>query len=87
MACGKCRNHVSVTDTVKEQIRDVLGAEDIQIISANRVSSSRKYGGSNTSNRKIMVKLESQNQRRILLQIAQSSDMTRGGMQFPFILT
>ena len=40
---------VNVTDTVKELIHNVLGADDIQIISANRVPSSRKNGGSNTS--------------------------------------
>ena len=48
---------VDVTDAVKELIHNVLGADDIQIISANRFPSSRKYGWSNASNRKIMVKL------------------------------
>ena len=61
---------VSVTDTVKELIHNVLRADGIQIISANSVPSSRKYGGSNTSNCKIMVKLESLNQRKKLLRIA-----------------
>ena len=61
---------VNVTDTVKELIHNVLGADDIQIISANRVPSSRMHGGSNTLNRKIMVTLESQNQRNMLLRIA-----------------
>ena len=61
---------VNVTRTVKELIHNVLGADDIQIISANRVPSSRKYGGSNASNRKIMVKLDSYNQRNKLLRIA-----------------
>ena len=51
---------VNDTDTVKELIHNVLGADDIQIISANMVASSTKYDGSNTSNRKIMMKLESE---------------------------
>ena len=61
---------VNVTDTVKELIHNVHWADDIQIISANRVPSSKKYGGSNTSNRKITVTLEIQNQRNNLLRIA-----------------
>ena len=52
---------VNVPDTVKELVHSVLRADDIQIISTNRVPSSRKHGGSNTSNHKIMVKLESLN--------------------------
>ena len=36
---------VSVTDTVKELIHNVHRADNIQIISANRVPSSRKYVG------------------------------------------
>ena len=35
---------VNVTDVVKELIHSVLGADDIQIISANRVPSSRMHG-------------------------------------------
>ena len=61
---------VNVTYAAKELIHNVLGADDIQIIFANRVPSSRKYGWSNTSNRKIMVKLDSLNQRSKLLRIA-----------------
>ena len=48
---------VTVTDVVNVFIHSVLGAEDIKIISANRVPSSRMYGWSNSSNHKIMVKL------------------------------
>ena len=48
---------VNVPDTVEELIHKVLRADDIQIISANTFPSSRKYGGSNTSSRKIVVKL------------------------------
>ena len=62
---------VNITDTVKDLIHNVLGADDIEIISANRVPSSRKHGVSKSSNPMVtMVKLESQNQRNKLLRIA-----------------
>ena len=47
---------VNVTDSVKKLIHNVLGADDIGIISANSVPSSRRYGGSNASICKIIVK-------------------------------
>ena len=59
-----------MSQIVKELIQNVHGADDIQIISACRVTSSRKHGGYNTSNLKITVKLESQNQWNKLLRIA-----------------
>ena len=77
---------VNVTRTVDDLIHNVLGADDIKIVSANRVPISRKYGGSNTSIRKIMVKLESLNQRNKFLRIAKSCDMRRGGIMFSLIL-
>ena len=46
-----------------------LSKDDIQIISANMVPISIKYGGSNNSNCKIMVKLESHDQRNKLFVI------------------
>ena len=61
---------LNVTDTVSELIHNVLGVDDIQIIFANGVLIKMKNGGSNSSNPRIMMKLESQNQREKLLRIA-----------------
>ena len=83
---GNVETSVIVTDTAEELIHNVFVADDIQIMSANRVPSSRKCGGSNPSNRKIMVKLESQNQRNMLLRIAKSCNMRRGGIKLSFLL-